>query len=721
MATTRNRILFQLGCSIHISASILCRSMSFGLTHARQTWTPVTMSCARRGWLLRFFNGWDLQELMTAGASPQAYVVDTPTWTGTPNDHLRYSYGVFSLLFSASVTPDFSEEYTLAVEADSGVRLWVDDTLVIDAWSQSGKHTCDIDLVAGRAYAFRLAYVHAKAVGDTDASVTLIWQSASQDSAVIPATSACADTAGTCPFGPGLTAQFYEESSLRRLVRQYNVMTETSSLRFSGAEFAELTASGSYAVRLVGYMRVPQSGNYSFGLNATGYTRALGILELSPGVTFAFGPSASTVTSPVVYLDPHLLYWISVEWASSNPSDGLLQLLWYTPWSSTSEPIPREAFCASAPQAPSWSLGRPGYLAEYFADTTFTSLRMLRMEDPTGVDWAAGTDPNEYAGGTQGSGYSVRRLSAFLPETTGVNKASVSTPRGARLSVGGRQLVDQLQAGSASRKRAVGTVASFTACYGDPTQVSFEFQGNTTEDTSASALIFSEDRGPQPVVQYATAEAVCKLGTDAGLVGEYYAGTHFQAFQFARVDPFINLTLGSPDSWAPLPPVSGMPPAYFSVRWTGFLVPPATDTYLLKISCILPAACQFCASYFRLYLLDVQIFATCDVAAAAWSAAQRYLQLNGSVSYPIRLDVVSYDPSPLVSLYWRPMTSVVRLIIRCTCLDSPACLKSNSIVPSASLRSPCPAPPQGGSATGVSGPQSFNRTACPYVTHRDLS
>lgn len=59
----------------------------------------------------------------------------------------------------------------------------------------------------------------------------------------------------------------------------------------------------------------------------------------------------------------------------------------------------------------------------------------------------------------------------------------------------------------------------------------------------------------------------------SGLKGEYYTGTNFDRKVFTRIDPAINF------SWFDRNPAPGMPKSYYSIRWTGKLLAPATGRY----------------------------------------------------------------------------------------------------------------------------------------------
>lgn len=59
----------------------------------------------------------------------------------------------------------------------------------------------------------------------------------------------------------------------------------------------------------------------------------------------------------------------------------------------------------------------------------------------------------------------------------------------------------------------------------------------------------------------------------SGLKGEYYTGTNFERKVFTRIDPQIQF------NWLDRNPAPGIPRSYYSIRWTGKLLAPATGEY----------------------------------------------------------------------------------------------------------------------------------------------
>jgi beta-glucanase (GH16 family) len=102
--------------------------------------------------------------------------------TGSPDP----SVGVdtFSVRWSGSVTPLFSETYTFFVRTDDGARLWVNGQQLVNRWIDQGTTEVSgtIALVAGQSYAIKMEYYD----NGGSAVAQLSWSSAHQAKQVVP-------------------------------------------------------------------------------------------------------------------------------------------------------------------------------------------------------------------------------------------------------------------------------------------------------------------------------------------------------------------------------------------------------------------------------------------------------------------------------------------------------------------------------------------------------
>ncbi len=134
--------------------------------------------------------GTGLHAAYFAGDDVRANPVDEETAPGVwydahhPWPDLPLLAHPFTTRWSGEVEACFSEDYTLAVFASDGVRLWLDDHLLIDHLDGGGRvYSPPVHLTAGQRYRLRLLLRHT--AGTPEAH--LCWESLSQPCEHIPA------------------------------------------------------------------------------------------------------------------------------------------------------------------------------------------------------------------------------------------------------------------------------------------------------------------------------------------------------------------------------------------------------------------------------------------------------------------------------------------------------------------------------------------------------
>ena len=108
--------------------------------------------------------------------------IDFDWGTGPPATGMGNN--TFSVRWTGQVEPLYNELYTFRTLSDDGIRLWVDDTLIINQWNDHSAtyHTGSIVLQAGLLYNIRVEFY--ENVGNAVAQ--LAWSSPSQTLEVIP-------------------------------------------------------------------------------------------------------------------------------------------------------------------------------------------------------------------------------------------------------------------------------------------------------------------------------------------------------------------------------------------------------------------------------------------------------------------------------------------------------------------------------------------------------
>ncbi|HUT10601.1 MAG TPA: PA14 domain-containing protein [Thermoguttaceae bacterium] len=126
-----------------------------------------------------YFTGPDLTGLAFERVDPQ---INFDWAYGSPGAPIGSDY--FSVRWTGFVLPRYSEVYTFHTLTDDGVRLWVDDELVIDQWvnQSTTEYTATTYLEAGRQCAVKMEYYE-----NTGRAVArLLWSSSTQPQEVIP-------------------------------------------------------------------------------------------------------------------------------------------------------------------------------------------------------------------------------------------------------------------------------------------------------------------------------------------------------------------------------------------------------------------------------------------------------------------------------------------------------------------------------------------------------
>jgi glucose/arabinose dehydrogenase len=122
---------------------------------------------------------------------------DTPVILTRTDATINFSWGTaspgtgvnadgFTARWTGQVLPTFTEEYTFYVVSDDGIRLWVNNVLLIDKWVDQGgvEWSGKINLNAGQKYDIKLEYYE----NAGNAVSQLLWSSAGQAKQIIPAT-----------------------------------------------------------------------------------------------------------------------------------------------------------------------------------------------------------------------------------------------------------------------------------------------------------------------------------------------------------------------------------------------------------------------------------------------------------------------------------------------------------------------------------------------------
>ena len=195
-----------------------------------------------------------------AGAPRYSYVEPTVSHNyGLGGPHPLLPSDNFSIRWTGLLTPQVTGMHTFFLNADDGVRLWVNDQLVLNQW-QAGQgffQSQPITLTAGRAVPIRLEYFEASG----GARVLLYWSWTGQSAVIIPQSQLA-----TLP-SPALRGEYYADG---RSNGPSQVTRLDPTIHFDWGQAAPHAAlpADNFHVRWTGYLYPQTTGDHTFSVTA---------------------------------------------------------------------------------------------------------------------------------------------------------------------------------------------------------------------------------------------------------------------------------------------------------------------------------------------------------------------------------------------------------------------------------------------------------------------
>jgi endo-1,4-beta-xylanase len=152
----------------------------------------------------------------------------------------------FSVRWTGSITPRYSQLYTFTVNADDGVRLWVNGVKLIDSWNYTPEtRYAKLRLEANKRYAIRVDYHE----GVGWAGIKLEWQSASQKREVVSAFSTASGQATGLPENAPLRDLAYARGIvIGGALDPKPLAAEAAYRNTAGREFNFMSPEGEFSI-----------------------------------------------------------------------------------------------------------------------------------------------------------------------------------------------------------------------------------------------------------------------------------------------------------------------------------------------------------------------------------------------------------------------------------------------------------------------------------------
>jgi PA14 domain/Secretion system C-terminal sorting domain/PKD domain len=199
-----NYYLYHCDESVHAG---LHRWKITGLNTIQEQTIPVVLTDSTHGLLGIYIDGIDLNNFNIKTTRVDK-TVNFNWGSAIPGGTQISNSNNYSVRWSGYVKSNYSEKYVFTINTSSKVRLWVDDSLIVDKWTNNSVSTFNstpILLNAGNRYTVRLEYGNANVAAGTE---SLSWSSPSQPGQIVPSAnlfpSAPSDTSNGVDLMEGL-------------------------------------------------------------------------------------------------------------------------------------------------------------------------------------------------------------------------------------------------------------------------------------------------------------------------------------------------------------------------------------------------------------------------------------------------------------------------------------------------------------------------------------
>ncbi|WP_414567542.1 PA14 domain-containing protein [Nostoc sp. CCY 9925] len=338
----------------------------------------------------------------------------------------------FSVRWTGQVEAKFSETYNFYTSSDDGVRLWVNNQLLIDKFIDQAitEYSGSITLVAGQKYDIQLEYFD----NTYSAFSQLSWSSNSQAKEIIPQSQLYSQVSqgqvvAAVGNGNGLKAEYYDNSNLTNLK-----LTRTDSkvdFKWGGGSPDPLIGPDTFSVRWTGQVQAKYNETYNFYTSSDDGVRLWVNNQL---LIDKFINQGNTEHTGSIALVAGQKYDIKLEYFE-NTYSALSQLSWSSN-SQTKEIIPQSQLYSQV----STPVGNGnGLKAEYYDNSNLTNLKLTRTDSKVDFKWGGGS-PDPLIGPDT---FSVRWTGQVQAKYNETYNFYTSSDDGVRLWVNNQLLIDK--------------------------------------------------------------------------------------------------------------------------------------------------------------------------------------------------------------------------------------------------------------------------------------
>lgn len=475
----------------------------------------------------------------------------------------------FAVRWAGTVEAPTTDSYVIAVTARDGVRMWVDNRLVVDRWSsrELRQHTARLSLVARRRYALRIEY----RAHEGDASIRLRWKSFHSAMTAIPQR-LLRPTLGESASSWGLRARVFGGRMPRASSQLASRVDSSFDFDWGHGGLDRDLPRDDFLVRWEGSVRVPRPGVYRFWATADDGVR----LRVGSRTVLAdWRVHAPRTSTGRMTMRRGVRYAMRVDYFEQG-GGARLKLEWQPPGGKRG-PIPAHLL-RPTPAPPKPPAPTSGLIGTYYDDVQMTQQVHQRLDPQVRFDWGSGRapDPELYP-----DTFSARWTGSIVPPVSGEYRISTYADDGVRLFVDGELVIDEWRVRSARRDEARVLLEAGRAH--DVELQYFQGTGRAkaelawTPPGGSRATIPTEHllpRAPDPVPKIQRTPPPPPV-PEPGLWGVYHDNEDFTGRMWGRVDPQLAMR------WKRGRPHPSVGQDTFSATWTGTLAVPIAGSWRL--------------------------------------------------------------------------------------------------------------------------------------------
>ncbi|MEA5466743.1 PA14 domain-containing protein [Leptothoe sp. PORK10 BA2] len=357
-------------------------------------------------------------------------------WKGGSPDR-TIGQDTFSTRWTGQIEPRYSETYTFETTSDDGVRLWVNNKLIIDKFfnQASTRRKGTITLEAGKRYDIRMDYYEDKG----GAVAALRWSSNSQAREIVPQ-SQLYSTVKPIPTPPidgkgnGLKAEYFNNQDFTDL--KLTRTDATVDFRWNAGSPDASIGVDTFSARWTGQVEPRYSETYTFETKSDDGVRLWVNNQL---IIDKFSYQGTTPHTGKISLKAGQRYDIRLDYFEGN-GGAISELRWMSD-SQAREIIPKSQLYSAAvtPPEPPNNNEVNGLKAEYYNNQDFTDLKLTRTDATVDFYWGDGSPSSRI----DRDSFSVRWTGEIKPLYSETYTFDTTSDDGVRLWVNNQLIIDQ--------------------------------------------------------------------------------------------------------------------------------------------------------------------------------------------------------------------------------------------------------------------------------------